>query len=217
MNREKSLKDLGIEFRSGLSSYRGEEAALNNACKKPINKLSGDEIFSLIKAGLGSSTLVPMALDLLEKDLMFSLENPHDNCFSLLALQSEYFKKNKNENDRYLRLNRWRDNRGNCINSKTRKPLISYSREILAEEFAEDNKERYGEQVPYRCEACGEWHLSPLNRQTPSTTCHRCSKELYASENGASTRAKILQKEQGVSLRVYPCPGGGGWHLTKAI
>jgi len=40
---------------------------------------------------------------------------------------------------------------------------------------------------------------------------------LYETEHGASQRAKILEAEQGIKLRVYPCPHDSGYHLTKDI
>ncbi len=83
--------------------------------------------------------------------------------------------------------------------------------------YAADHAERtYGNRmVPYHCDRCGQWHLCPAERHTPSTECHACSKRSYATEDGAERRAAILEKERGVYLRVYSCPYGDGWHLTS--
>ena len=40
-------------------------------------------------------------------------------------------------------------------------------------------------------------------------------KASYQSKDDAERRADILRKEQGVSLKVYPCKHGSGWHLTN--
>ena len=108
-----------------------------------------------------------------------------------------------------------------CFNRKG-KPLTEYYTESDAQEGADyANKLHRNNLTPYRCDKCGLWHLSPQNRQTPSRKCNICKdrngkpKELYFFEQDAKQRAKILYKEQGVSLSVYECPNGDGWHLTK--
>jgi hypothetical protein len=40
-------------------------------------------------------------------------------------------------------------------------------------------------------------------------------KTIYATEYEAQKIAKFLYKEQGIYLKVYPCPYSSGWHLTK--
>ena len=48
--------------------------------------------------------------------------------------------------------------------------------------------------------------------------CHGADgrpKDAYDTPGDAERRADILYREQGLSLRVYECPHGQGWHLTK--
>ena len=109
-----------------------------------------------------------------------------------------------------------------CIGKKTGKPLTEYESEVEARDGADHARKRYGTRmVPYRCDGCGRWHLSPETRQTPSRKCTHCTgadgkaKDSYLSESDARRRAAILRREQGAVLRVYPCEHGEGWHLTR--
>ena len=48
--------------------------------------------------------------------------------------------------------------------------------------------------------------------------CHGCdgkAKDVYKTEFDAQQRARHIRLTRGTSLRVYPCPSGNGWHLTK--
>jgi hypothetical protein len=108
-----------------------------------------------------------------------------------------------------------------CTGKVSRTALTEYDSEAEALEGARYALDRYGQHnVPYRCNRCSLWHLSPANRQTPSTTCDVCHgqdgrpKATYATQQDAERRAAILLSEQGVELRAYPCDHGG-WHLTK--
>jgi len=87
---------------------------------------------------------------------------------------------------------------------------------------AEHAAEKYGTVglVPYRCSECEMWHLSPGGRVTPSEPCPACysdgrAKESYETHADAQRRANIIMNERNVSLDVYECPYGNGWHLTK--
>jgi len=109
-----------------------------------------------------------------------------------------------------------------CFNTRNGKPLSEYNSEVEAEGAAiHANKQYRTNLTPYQCDRCGQWHLSPQNRQTPSTSCNLCtdafghSKELYQTRETAQQRAKIIRKEKGVQLSVYQCPYNTGWHLTK--
>lgn len=111
-----------------------------------------------------------------------------------------------------------------CTSSRSNKALSEYASEKEALDAAKFiRKQRSNHMVPYRCETCNKWHLAPKGRQTPSSTCGQCKdrngkpKESYETKQGATKRARILQKEQGVSLSVYECPHGNGWHLTKKM
>ena len=115
-----------------------------------------------------------------------------------------------------------RRSNNSCLSKRTGRPLSAYSSEFAAQESADyENSQRGCGLAPYLCDKCGQWHLSPQDRQTPSTKCDTCTgsdgmrKSLYESEAAASKRAEILYKEQGVVLKVYQCPYNDGWHLAK--
>jgi hypothetical protein len=69
--------------------------------------------------------------------------------------------------------------------------------------------------APYQCKDCDAWHLTPVERHTPSHYCYRCGKNAYETELGAERRARIIEQEQYVRLRVYECPVSYAWHLTS--
>ncbi len=109
-----------------------------------------------------------------------------------------------------------------CFSTRTRAPLTEYYNKTDAESGATYVFHNYGTSLtPYYCNVCGFWHLSPAERITPSKPCPLCQnsngehKELYKNKQDAENRAKILYKEQRVSLKVYKCPHFNGWHLTK--
>ena len=111
-----------------------------------------------------------------------------------------------------------------CIGKMTGKPLTEYDSLQEAEEGADYAKKTYRSNfVPYRCETCGMWHLSPKGRQTPSEKCPFCkgangqAKDAYRNQREAQRRADILRKEQGVSLKVYACEHSNAWHLTRDL
>jgi len=101
-------------------------------------------------------------------------------------------------------------------------PLLMFDSVREATEGAQRALLEFGtEQAPYQCTRCRKWHLAPKNRHTPSHTCRYCvgsdgkPKESYANEEDATRRAQIVERERGISLRVYLCDYGG-WHLTKS-
>lgn len=110
-----------------------------------------------------------------------------------------------------------------CTSNKTGKLLQSYSTETEATYYAKISSERYGKSLTYyHCEKCNQYHLTPSDHFTPSSDCYSCSwsdsskpKKLYSSEEIAQRRADIIYQENGVRLRVYPCPHHVGYHLTK--
>lgn len=109
-----------------------------------------------------------------------------------------------------------------CISKKAGKPLTEYDTEPEAQEGADYANSKHGNNlVPYHCDKCDRWHLSPKDRMTPSELCNTCTdgqgknKMLYRTKTEAKKRASILLKEQGVKLDVYECPTRNGWHLTK--
>lgn len=110
-----------------------------------------------------------------------------------------------------------------CTGRRTGEPLYEYDTEVDARDAIAYHAQQHGRsQTCYRCERCGLWHLAPADRCTPSQVRCSCprgdggSKQAYADEAGAEKRAAILREEQGLRLRVYACPEGAGWHLTKA-
>ena len=110
-----------------------------------------------------------------------------------------------------------------CKTSKTGRPLSEYDSKAEAKTAAAYANKNFqnSDVTPYKCSVCGFWHLSPVERQTPSDTCTICRgsdgnlKEAYPTERDALRRAGLLRKEQGVKLNVYVCEHGNGWHLTK--
>lgn len=110
-----------------------------------------------------------------------------------------------------------------CRGSKTGKPLTEYDSEYDAKEGADFARQTYRRDlIPYRCDDCNYWHLTPRERQTPSSPCSHCVgkdgklKESYRNRDEAQRRANILRHEQGTSLSVYACEYGNGWHLTRS-
>ena len=110
-----------------------------------------------------------------------------------------------------------------CFSQKTGKPLAEYDLEVDAQGAACYVSAQYKRAMtPYLCQVCHKWHLTPTNRHTPSEPCNFCvgsdgqPKASYHSQEEAGLRARIIRKEQGVSLRVYACKVGHGWHLTRA-
>ena len=107
-----------------------------------------------------------------------------------------------------------------CFSSQTGEALKEYYSKSQAQLAANESR-RYGKNlVPYMCQKCTYWHLSPVSRQTSSTKCS-CTgsngrpKARYLTETSAKMRANILYKEKDVSLKKYHCLSCNGWHLTK--
>jgi hypothetical protein len=109
-----------------------------------------------------------------------------------------------------------------CKGTTSEGALTEYDTEPEAAESAAYVKKKHKRAlVPYACGRCQKWHLAPIGRQTPSTTCESClgadrlPKESYSTKEGAEKRARIIRAEQGVALQTYACPRGNGWHLTR--
>ncbi len=47
------------------------------------------------------------------------------------------------------------------------------------------------------------------------TDSHGKTKDLYDSEEAAQKEASIFAAQKKIQLKVYVCPNGCGWHLTK--
>ena len=109
-----------------------------------------------------------------------------------------------------------------CFGKASGTPLTEYTSQSEAEQGAAYARMRYGTRlVPYACKACGQWHLSPEDRVTPSTYCRTCcnadgtAKKAYLTRAAAERRAAIVLQEHWIKLDVYPCESGHGWHLTS--
>jgi len=101
-------------------------------------------------------------------------------------------------------------------------PKTVYESEFEASDGANYANEIYGNNlVPYYCNSCNYWHLSPSNRMTKSIKCRNCKdrngnvKDLYETQKDAQRRADILFEEKGILLSIYKCSFSSGWHLTK--
>ena len=109
-----------------------------------------------------------------------------------------------------------------CISKRTGQGLEYFFSKDDADHRAYHLNSRLGGRlVPYNCNKCYMWHLSPEDRQTPNTICQDCTdregskKALYETRASAAKRAGIIQSEKGLLLEVYECPFSNGWHLTK--
>ncbi len=109
-----------------------------------------------------------------------------------------------------------------CFSKRTGDPLSAYHSEREAKESADYANACYGQNfVPYSCNRCGLWHLTPKDHHTPSVPCEECvdsqgvCKDLYFDQESAEKRAAILRQKRGVRLSIYQCPYNDGWHLTK--
>ena len=111
-----------------------------------------------------------------------------------------------------------------CSSKTTGRPLTEYCSEYDARVAADYVRSKGGTSLePYFCINCEGWHLSPSERITPSKKCSYCvgsngqHKQLYSTYESAENRARILEDEQGVSLRIYSCEFQAGYHLTKSV
>lgn len=102
------------------------------------------------------------------------------------------------------------------------KQLASYHNEDEARSSAKYVTSRHKiTMIHYSCDNCGFWHLAPLLTYTPSIECHWCTdsngelKRAYETKPGAKRRAAIIEKQRDITLYIYECPYGCGWHLTR--
>lgn len=111
-----------------------------------------------------------------------------------------------------------------CYGKVSGKILTQYDTNHGAQSAAAYVLEEHGKKmVPYQCQRCQFWHLSPIERQTEHTSwscsCvgeNNHSKDCYKSKSDAECRAQILKEDMGKILNVYRCPETDCiWHLTK--
>lgn len=77
---------------------------------------------------------------------------------------------------------------------------------------------------PYKCEKCGYWHLAPLssklNVQRNACSCLDSNgrhKALYLTIEDAEKQRMKSEAEQHISLKIYSCSEGKGFHLTHCM
>jgi hypothetical protein len=64
-------------------------------------------------------------------------------------------------------------------------------------------------------------HISQIAVALPPRKCKRCrgqdgnEKDVYETAGAATDAAEFIEKDRGLRLKVYECPHGNGWHLTK--
>lgn len=107
--------------------------------------------------------------------------------------------------------------------SKSGNPRSVFMTEAEAQRSADHERNERGINLyPYQCERCGLWHLAPEESRVvfkeyacSCTDTLGKSKRLYATQEDAE-KARISSEEaRKTKLTVYPCPEGGGWHLTS--
>ena len=110
---------------------------------------------------------------------------------------------------------------GTCI-SRNGTPLSVYNSFSEAQESADFQFSRNRIQlIPYSCPVCGKFHLKPEEFYCKKIIS-RCSctdhnghrKDCYATRKDAEKMVSIRSKT-GITLYVYPCPQGNGFHLTS--
>lgn len=77
----------------------------------------------------------------------------------------------------------------------------------------------------FHCKACSKYHLAPEATISKPTQflCSNCkskkggNKISYGSSLSAIEASNKLTVNNGTGTRVYPCPYGNGWHVTKEI
>jgi len=77
----------------------------------------------------------------------------------------------------------------------------------------------------FKCQDCGYWHLTdeaaePWQTEAAYPCCSECvsrngnSKISFPNASVAAAKADLLNRKGLGRFRAYPCPSGGGWHLT---
>lgn len=112
-----------------------------------------------------------------------------------------------------------------CFSKKTGQPLTVYFSEADAKSSALYERTARGSDLyPYKCEKCGYWHLAPLssklNVQKNACSCLDSNgrhKALYLTREDAEKQRMKSEAEQHVSLKIYSCNEGRGFHLTHCM
>lgn len=112
-----------------------------------------------------------------------------------------------------------------CFSKKTGQPLTVYFSEEDAKSSALYERTARGSDLyPYKCEKCGYWHLAPLssklNVQRNACSCLDSNgrhKALYLTREDAEKQRMKSEAEQHISLKIYNCSEGKGFHLTHCM
>lgn len=113
-----------------------------------------------------------------------------------------------------------------CFSKKTGQPLTVYFSEADAKSSALYERTARGSDLyPYKCEKCGYWHLAPLssklNVQRNACSCLDSNgrhKALYLTrEDAEKQRMKSEAEQHNISLKIYSCNEGKGFHLTHCM
>lgn len=113
--------------------------------------------------------------------------------------------------------------KSNTCFSSTGSPLSVYETYSEATESAQyQSSDGRTQLTPYQCDRCGKYHLKPAEfycKKTKSTcSCtdhHGNKKDTYETRYDAEKMVKI-REQAGVTLYVYECPQGNGFHLTSS-
>ena len=106
--------------------------------------------------------------------------------------------------------------------SKTGNPLSVYLSYSEAQESANYQYSQSGiSLIAYQCNTCGKYHLKPTEyyceKLSSSCSCidhNGRKKDAYSTLQDAEKMITI-RKQAGVTLYVYKCPKGNGYHLTS--
>lgn len=112
-----------------------------------------------------------------------------------------------------------------CFSKKTGQHLTVYFSEEDAKSSALYERTARGSDLyPYKCEKCGYWHLAPLssklNVQRNACSCLDSNgrhKALYLTREDAEKQRMKSEAEQHISLKIYSCSEGKGFHLTHCM
>lgn len=107
--------------------------------------------------------------------------------------------------------------------SKSGNPLSVYRNFSEAQESADYQYSQSGVSLTvYKCNACGKYHLKPtefycekLSSVCSCTDHNGKKKDAYPTAQDAEKMVNI-RKSAGITLFVYKCPQGNGYHLTSS-
>lgn len=111
--------------------------------------------------------------------------------------------------------------KSNTCFSKTGNPLSAYNSLAEAQRSAnyQSSENKF---TPYYCNTCGKYHLKPTEYfcKKKNSTCdcrdHQGNKkDTYETRYDAEKMVKI-RGQAGITLYVYECPQGNGFHLTSS-